>query len=81
MAKLRWERQSGEKEAWYAYSGEIVIGMVLERTDNSIMWKIDAVHTKYICKGYAYDVSSVENAKKALSRSWNKWCSVAGFNN
>lgn len=37
---LRWEAQ--KEGAWFAYSGDLLVGMVVTQYDGNIVWKIDA---------------------------------------
>ncbi len=77
--KLRWEKQStGQRESWWAYSGELVIGMVIERGDRTIGYTIQAVHMKWIGKGDG-DVSSISSGKRAIERGWRQWLTAAGL--
>ena len=73
---LRWEEQ--KQGGWYAYSGCIIVGMVVTQYDGNINWKVDAVHMKWVAKGYG-DAKSIEAAKRALSRAWSKWLAKAGL--
>jgi len=73
---LRWEEQ--KEGSWFAYSGDILAGMVVTQYDGNIHWKIDAVHMKWTAKGYG-DAPSIMAAKRALARAWAIWLQRAGL--
>ena len=75
---LRWEMQR-DRESWYAYSGRLVVGMVVKRsTDGRYAYSVGAVHTKWIAKGHGA-VKSASSAKRAVDRAWSAWLEVAGL--
>lgn len=74
--KLRWEEQY--PGSWYAYSSELIVGMVVTREDDTVVYNLDAVHTKWIAKGYG-EVRSIRAGKRALERAWRKWLEKAGL--
>ncbi len=76
MVELRWAVQ--KDNCHYAYSGKLFVGMVVTQLDGTIHWRIDAVSTKHICKGYG-DSKSIALARRSVSRSWSKWCQKAGL--
>jgi hypothetical protein len=75
---LRWEKQR-DGESWYAYSGDLVIGMVVKR-DHGEAWvyNLDAVHTRWIAKGHG-EVETMPSAKRAIERAWAAWLERAGL--
>lgn len=85
-APLRWERQS-TGNAWYAYRGRHIVGMVVQVNGVSashprhgvFTYKVDAVHTKWIAKGNGH-VKSLATAKKAVERAWDAWCDAFELN-
>ncbi|CAM3838493.1 hypothetical protein G6L26_009505 [Agrobacterium radiobacter] len=77
--KLRWEKQPSVRgESWFAYSGKLVIGMVVERDDRTIGYTMHAVHMKWIGKGYG-EVASIQSGKRAIERGWRQWLTAAGL--
>ena len=72
--KLRWEKQKGD--AWVAYSGKLVIGMVVNRLDGTIGYTVNGVPMKWIGKGYG-DVKSIASGKRAVERAWRQWLEAA----
>ncbi len=83
--KLRWEKKGpGKDESWWAYSGELVIGMVgyvdeRFRGDNGpVFYKQTEVRMKYIGKGSGH-VSSISAGKRAIERGWRQWLTAAGL--
>lgn len=83
--KLRWEKKgSGKDESWWAYSGELVIGMVgyaiegFKRDGGPVFYKQTEVRMKYIGKGSGY-VSSISAGKRAIERGWRQWLTAAGL--
>lgn len=74
--KLRWEKQHGN--SWFAYSGQLVIGMVVGRDDGTVGYTVTGVHVKWIAKGYG-DVSSIAYGKRAVNLAWRKWIKAAGL--
>ncbi len=77
--KLRWEKQPSVRgESWFAYSGKLMIGMVIERDDRTIGYTIQGVRMKWIGKGYG-DVSSIQSGKRAIERGWRQWLTAAGL--
>lgn len=75
---LRWEREKGDPESWFAYSGKIVVGMVVTQYDGNIVWQIKAVAMKWTAKGSG-DAKSIDSAKRALARAWGIWLERAGL--
>lgn len=78
MPPLTWTKDKEGRIIWSAFSGNIQIGIVLTRHDGSIIWKIDAVHMKWIAKGYG-DCVSMESGRRALNRSWKIWLAEASL--
>ncbi len=78
--RLRWEKEkvTGELFVWVAYSHELVFGHAIQRNDGSWHYTVDAVHMKWIGKGYG-DVSSLASAKRAVERAWEQWLITAGL--
>jgi hypothetical protein len=74
--KLRWEKQ--RDGTWFAYSGRLTIGMVVDRMDGTIGYTVTGIHVKWIAKGYG-DVSSIASGKRAVDRAWRQWLEAAGF--
>jgi hypothetical protein len=82
--KLRWEERDG---GWWAYSGELLVGMTGEFSDFVLArepghathwWKVDAVHMKWIGKGRG-EVSSIAAGKRGVETAWNRWLEHAGL--
>lgn len=74
--KLRWEQQS--PGSYWAYSGSLVIAMIGKRVDGSVYYSVQAVHTKWICKGHG-EVKHLASARRAVERAWRKWLTAAGL--
>lgn len=77
-AALRWEKQSSG--GWYAYSGELVVGMVVLR-DHERAWVYDAsnaVNMRWTAKGYG-EVKTAASARRAVERAWAAWLDRAGL--
>jgi len=77
--KLRWEEQR-DGRSWYAYSGELVVGMVVLR-DHGEAWVYDAsnaVNMRWTAKGYG-EVKSAAAAKRAVERAWAAWLGRASL--
>lgn len=77
---LRWEeKQNLGGRSWWAYSGELVIGMVGVRDDGTVWYSAtNAVFMKYVTKGSG-EVASVPSAKRAVRRAWSVWMDRAGL--
>jgi len=75
--KLNWVSDK-TKTIHHAKVGKIIIGTVLVRTDGSIVWYVDGVTTKWICKGRG-ETTTIRAGKEALTRSWKRWLTQAGF--
>ena len=77
MIELRWEKQTGG--GWFAYSGEIIIGLVVERFDGQIAWDAtSAVQMKWTAKGSGV-VKTIASGKRAVERAWRAWLARAGL--
>lgn len=74
--KLRWEKSCGD--SWMAYSGRMLIGMVVPRLDKTIGYTVTGVPMKWVGKGYG-DVSSISSGKRAVERAWRQWLTAAGL--
>jgi hypothetical protein len=74
---LTWVK-SRQFETWEAEQNGRRVGAVIPRDDGSVVWKIDAVHMKWIAKGYG-ESKSVSAAKRALSRAWKIWLEHFGL--
>lgn len=75
--RLRWEKQPSG--GWFAYSGEIIVGMVVECSDGKIGWSAtSAVHMKWTAKGDGV-VKTVAWGKRAVERAWAKWLERAAL--
>ncbi len=78
-APLRWEKQNFHGEAWFAYRGNIIVGMVVRVSvgERAGLWKyeLDAV-SGHSSKRYGF-VKTESAAKKATERSWDAWCVTA----
>jgi 3-deoxy-D-arabino-heptulosonate 7-phosphate (DAHP) synthase class II len=80
MSALRWEEQQDGKTL-YAYSGDLVVGMVGRRSaDPSRVWysATSAVFMNHIAKGNG-EVSSVRTAVTAVERAWSRWLALSGL--
>lgn len=77
MTPLRWDMdQAGN---WLAYSGEIMVGMVIHRFDGRIVWDAtNAVHMKWTSKGGGIAMT-VDTGKMAVERAWKAWLVRAGL--
>lgn len=75
--KLRWEKQENGR-SWWAYSGELVIGMVGYRLDGSVYYKQTEIRLKYIGKSSG-DVATISSGKRAIERGWRQWLTAAGL--
>lgn len=76
---LRWVRDDSRPECWLAMSGDLEIGFVLRRSiDGSIVYKVDAVSTRYITKGHG-EVASIASGKRSVERAWTAWMQLAGL--
>ena len=73
---LRWEEQY--PGTWWAYSHKLVVAMCGQREDGSVWYRVDAVSTKWVTKGYG-EVRSIRTAKAAIERAWRKWLEEAGL--
>jgi hypothetical protein len=74
---LRWEKQPNG--GWFAFSGEIIVGLVVERFDHQIGWDAtSAVQMKWTAKGRGV-VKTVASGKRAVERAWSAWLSRAGL--
>lgn len=83
--KLRWEKQNtGQRESWWAYSGELVIGMVgymdpqYQGDEGPVYYKQTEIRMKYIGKGSGR-VNSISSGKRAIERGWRQWLTAAGL--
>lgn len=74
--KLRWEKQGSG--GYWAYSGRLVVGMIGERSDGTVYYSMQAVHTKWICKGHG-EVKHLASARRAIESAWLKWLTAAGL--
>jgi len=74
---LRWgEQRSGN---WFAYSGELTIGMVVVRDNGTIAWDAaNAVHMKWTAEANG-EAASVDAAKKQVETAWAKWLTRAAL--
>ncbi|WP_437871175.1 hypothetical protein ACSD7O_19600 [Methylorubrum extorquens] len=76
---VRWEPKGQGCEM--AYSGDLMVGMVVERDDGAggreWAYSVDAVHTKRITKGHG-GTKSLRAAKAAVERAWTAWLVHAG---
>lgn len=71
VSNLRWEKNN------WAYSGQLVVGMVGRRADGSIWYTANsAVDMRYIAKGRG-EVKSIKSAKRAVEHAWARWLEVA----
>lgn len=77
---LRWEEQQNlGGRSWWAYSHELVIGMVGVRDDGTVWYSAtNAVSMKYVAKGHG-EVRSIASAKRAVQRAWSTWMDQAGL--
>lgn len=76
---LRWELQrDGENE--YAYSGSLVMGIVVHQSVDEKLWvyKLDGVYAKWVGKTYGR-VKTKSSAKRAIERAWAAWLDAAGL--
>lgn len=78
---FRWEKQKDGD--FYAYSGQVVIGMVVEMaivraSGATHVWEVSAVHRRTWLKTRG-EVKSMSSAKRALKRCWTDWCEVHGL--
>lgn len=76
--KITWRESTFGPDCHDAYSGDLQIGHVLMRTDGVWIYELNAVFTKWICKGRG-EVSSAAAGKRALRRAWLTWCRRAGL--
>lgn len=74
--KLRWEKSCGG--SWVAYSGKMLIGLVVERDDGTVGYKIDNISMRWVGKAFG-DVSSISSGKRAIERGWRRWLTAAGL--
>lgn len=78
--KLRWEPQGNG--SFYGYSGDLRVAMIVRRQTETggteFFYQVDAVHTKWITKGYG-ECRSEAPAKRSVERAWNAWLDRAGL--
>lgn len=74
---LRWEKQHGDAE--FAYSGELVVGMIGTLTADPAIWFWDATNAVNMRRTAKTDgpVASRAAARKAVERGWAKWLARA----
>ena len=56
----------------------MVVGSVIERTDGTVAYELNAVRTKWITKGSG-EVETVKAGKAAVDRAWRDWCGAMGL--
>lgn len=74
--KLRWEKSCGD--SWMAYSGKMLIGMVVPRLDKTVGYTVTGVPMKWVGKGYG-EVTSIRSGKRAVERAWRQWLTATGL--
>lgn len=75
---LRWEKQK-DTSSFYAYSGELVVGMVGYRDDGTVWYDAtNAVHMKGTAKTNG-EVQTIPKAREMVERAWGKWLARAAL--
>lgn len=84
LTRLRWSED--HPGIFRASLGEVQIGTVMDLGERGWGWKIDGVRTRYYTKGggnmpgyHGPRYGSREAARRALVRSWRRWCQLAGL--
>lgn len=76
---LRWIKQEVGGDAYFAFSGEIIVGLVGRRDDGMFVYDAaNAVHMRFSAKGQG-EVANLRAAKKAVERAWERWLERAGL--
>lgn len=78
MKGVIWTIQNDGKTVHLHYGG-LLVGSAGERDDGTAFWRIDAVKTKWICKGHDLHAASLDAATRALERAWGVWLNYAGL--
>jgi hypothetical protein len=75
---ILWTPMTGVVSGWDATFNGKPIGWVIHRQKGDYHWRIYAVDTKHICKGFG-DAVRPATAKRALELNWKRWLDYYGL--